>query len=234
MKHLILICLLITPFSIQQILAQKKKQQEEHPFAIGGYFSYQSQNGAIPITQNPTLGGIVYTNFSTDVKGSSFSIAPYISRKFGNHWLLGLSLSYATITYESRYTSFQPGVLGDLVESKGTSWSAGVYSRYIVNPNQNLKFYLQPQLQYSKSKDVDSNLTDKTEEKISVNAIHAFIQPGVAYALSDHWSILATFGSLSYAHGTVKADDPNLDDSFSLINVNTNLTSLQLGLEYRF
>jgi len=194
---------------------------------IGGSVSFFADENVVAPIITTTIPVTLGTS-SNDRKGYSVNFNPYYGYKINRHWIVGLSLSMSKRKSEySNFNTIRLDVLGNptitesKTESSANNLGAYIFGRYFVNPQNKLKFYLQPQIGLSKYKtdyknlslqqDIDL-LTSSSETKTtSYNAAVVF---GINYALNHRWRINCTLGYISYSRGK------NTTIEFLEVNIN--------------
>jgi len=217
----------LTLILILILLSQTMNAQDKpstNSIIIGGALNFLNQNNAYPLsslTINSGIGG-VYSNSTNQTKNLAFSISPYIGKELNQNWLLGFQLDYRIGNYKAEDIAVfgQPNTVD--FERKSNQIGLGIFSRYIINPEYQFNFYLQPFIEYNilnEKESQDANITQKER----ANYLEVGIVGGVLYAISDTWN--ATFRI---------SGDTAITNNFSSYGVNFNASSIRLGIEMKF
>ncbi|MDR0691518.1 MAG: porin family protein [Prevotellaceae bacterium] len=106
----------------------------------------------------------------------------------------------------------------------GFNFGFSPYVRFFLHQSENFGFYLQGELDFL------HQTSEVGSAKNTVTTWGLGIAPGVSYALSSHFSVLASFGSLGYASQKVK-DAPDATNTFGL---SLDASTLNFSLRYTF
>ena len=177
-------------------------------------------------------GGIGFNNSknphgNTETTETGFRIAPEVGYNLDEKWAVGIALDFG---YEKDKTEDKASNISS--ETKTTTFKVKPYARYQA-------------LQWGKANIfVDGGVNfgiSKPEDYKAGLDLGLFITPGVAFNVSDKWSIVAKLNdmfTLGYSKGSVP-DVPNAPDaptSFEagLSTGGFNLGSLTFGVYYNF
>ncbi len=222
MKKLTLITILI--FVFQMVNAQEIEGGNK--FLFGG-----SMN--LIVQKNPIANefGLMYSIHSKETKVTLFSFVPYLGVEINPHFTIGMQLDYVKGTYKA-----DVGYLFDEEHSKfkiiTKQFGIGIFTRSILNPNNQLKFFLQPYSEYnvlSQEKFHDLETIYEDEAKY----IELGLGTGVLYDISDRIRITLKTGWLSYVNGKWKEKDTDNKKEFSEFGANFDLSRLFFGFEIR-
>jgi outer membrane protein len=106
----------------------------------------------------------------------------------------------------------------------GFNFGFSPYVRYFVHQGENFGFFLQGEVDFLRQED-EVGVSDNTLTSWGVGVI-----PGVSYALSSHFSVLASFGVLGYA--SIKQE--GVDDAINTFGFNLDASTLNFSLRYTF
>lgn len=123
------------------------------------------------------------------------------------------------------------GISGSSIkDTKDKSFNFGIspYVRYFLHQGDNFGFYLQGGVDFLQEKSEDTYKGESTTTTWGVGLL-----PGVSYALSSHFSVLASFGTLGYTSNEVKETgaDNRTNNTFGL---NLDASTLKFSLRYTF
>jgi outer membrane protein W len=116
---------------------------------------------------------------------------------------------------------------------KNNEFAVGAFGRYYFTPGSQFSVFGQLGFDITSSKNTrevtTGPITTTTESKS--NGFNVALAPGVNYFLSKHFALEATWGILSY-----KTDKPDVAgaDATNTFNLGLDLTSINLGLTYKF
>lgn len=213
----------------------------EPKWILGGSVQFYHSNNFFGYygVLNPGLGLPVQ---SGDQKVTSFDFVPYVGKEINEHWIAGVQVGYGYNKSESSSSViFFPdtNVINRVSETQEHGFSAGLFGRYTVNPQQNIQFFLQPAISFgqqnSKQTDSFAGTQNETEQKLRTNYFNTSVSPGVAWNPNYRLRILARLGFLSYVTGNYAFDpeDSRYEDSFSSFQANFSLSTFVFSLEFR-
>ncbi len=151
-------------------------------------------------------GKMLITGFQISDKYTAFGLAPELGYFVSDNLALGIGLGFTSISGDAAEAS------GD----KGTAFGVAPYLRWFAHKSGAFSFYVQGGLDYA-------NI--KLDGQDAVNSFRIGVLPGVAYGLSEHFSINANFGWLGYS----KVKD--VKGTFAL---DVDMNTLGFGLSYIF
>lgn len=213
-----LIILIITlPVCNAQFSDDIKKNTKEKKFFIGGSFSFnKSKNDNTIISINGT---------NEDTENTSYSIFPDIGYQLNDHWILGFELGINQSSSEV--------VNNSDVEFSSSSLNYSLFSRYLINPNNSLQFFLSPYISYDKfnsetrftSFDNISNF-ERTSNSLGVSL-------GIQYTLIDRLRLTSNLGGFNFTRGKSQSnDEPEID--YQSMGFNFRGSTLYFGFEFLF
>jgi outer membrane protein len=110
------------------------------------------------------------------------------------------------------------------------SFEISPYVRYFIKRSDNFGFYLQGGFGFAsttngKYRNANGDLKDNTTTLFEIGVV-----PGVSYALSDNFSLTASFGQLGYSSSKAAS----ADDALNVFGLSLDASTLQFGLFYTF
>jgi len=228
------IILMIVSYGFKaSILAQEQSIMPN--YLLGGSINFFTQKNTYPLTGIGIISGIggIYSNRTNDTKNLSFSFSPYFGKIISEKWLAGLLVDFRIGKYEAANTIVFPQ--GNLVDFERNSKQIGfgIFGRYILNPSNMLKLYLQPSIQYYLLNEKEKQNTIETEEE-KANYIEIGSQVGVLYMINGFFNATMRIGGLNYINGNWKIVGKDTENDFSSFNSNFNVANIYFGLEYKF
>jgi len=175
-------------------------------------------------------GSVGYNSTETgDAKRTDFNVIPRAGYFVTSNIAIGLQLGYS-----KQVSTVEGAISGEELESSDTTTEFGVFGRYYFSPAGNFSLFADVSAAYGSIKQEDDFFdpfdgVSTVESK--ANGFFAGFAPGVNYFISDHFSLEATFGVLSYS--TVNPDDEEAD-STNNFNIGLNLSNINLGIVYKF
>ncbi|MEM7572857.1 MAG: hypothetical protein AAF433_08150 [Bacteroidota bacterium] len=208
--HLTILCLLLTN------LAAQESNSPTYFNALGLDFSFQSDNG-----------------------NSSLAIAPAFLRQISPRWLVGGRLRYARGATERISTLVIPQPPGTTIIGQELTFNnlgIGLIARFLVNPDDRLLIFLQPELSYAYGKTEilpitsPGNASEFFDREVSIG-----FSPGAKYQLDRRWRVTVGFGFWGYRLQDSKVDrDGEFENIRNSWSANLNMSSLRFGIEYLF
>ena len=192
--------------------AQDKKENSGEGFSKGNVF---------------IMGSVGFGSETTgNVKSNSFTFSPRAGFFVTDNIAIGIALGVeGTKTEDFDGPTF--------VETKRTDFSIGAFGRYYFTPGSKFSVFGELGFNVVSGKVV----TDETLGNVTTsyqtkdNGFNLGVAPGIAYHLSNHFSLEAKWGVLGYE--TTKPDVANSDSTDSF-NFGLNLDDLSLGLVFKF
>jgi len=230
MKKLSLIILL---FSIFQGL-NAQEEENSNKYVLGGSINFLSQSNSYPFSAfsiNSGIGGL-YSNSTNDIKNSIFAITPYFGKEINSHWLAGLQLDYRRGNYKAE-SSFVIGqsVTGEF-ERKSNQIGFGVFTRYMVNPENKVIFFIQPSVEYNILKE-DEFFDSALNQEEKATYFEARVNLGIVYNINDKVRATLRTGGLLFVSGKWEVLDTDIENDFTSFSANLNLTNVSFGFELR-
>ena len=155
------------------------------------------------------------TDNASDVKTSSFEIAPQANYFVTENISVGAKFGYGSFTRKNAIT--------DLTDQSVLTF--GVQGRYYFTPASKFSLFTGLGFDYS------STTNNLANPKTKLNGFNVALGLGLNYFVSENWGIEASFAGLSY--GTSKSDvsGAKSTDTFS---VGGNLSAVTFGVNYKF
>lgn len=237
MRRILIVSLIIS-------IAHLLNAQEEKSFSkilIGGSTSFSIQNNTYPfsvLSIDSGIGGI-YSNNTNDSKNVLFGFSPYVGKEMNERIILGVQFDFGFGKYSTVNQYFQIGgplggpIITEQFERNSNQIGFGIFMRYILNPNQQIRMFLQPYIEYNILNEevfIDSDLD--REEK--ANYINVGLGGGVLYEFNDRLRATLRSGGLSYINGSWEILETETNRDFNTFQANFRLTSVSLGLELKF
>lgn len=220
-----------------------QEEQSNRTLLVGGSLNFATQDNGYPLSSNRLIpfGVGIYTGAAQNVQSTTFGISPYVGKQINERWILGLSMaySYSKVNGENRIfqTIPEPGSPVTTVTSEyrrqGNDLGFGVFARYLINPVNQLKIYLAPNLSYNNSSTdyYDDGILDQEDR---INYLFAGLGLGAMYDLNDRFRVLISTSGLSYVNGSVDyMGNTNESRDFSGVNVNLRTSSVSFGFEIK-
>ena len=183
--------------------AQDKKENSGMGFAKGDIFI----TGAFNVSST--------NDKNTDIKTSSFEIAPQVNFFLTNNFSLGAMISYTSDKAKNAVADTQDD----------SSIAFGLAGRYYFTPASQFSVFAELGAEYESTKD---NLSNPT---YTVNGFDVALAPGINYHLSNHFSVEAKWGVLGFE--SEKADVTGAEN-VTEFNFGLDLRDLMIGLNYKF
>jgi len=176
----------------------------------------QAQDENVSIS-NPYFTGLTASfrklRLSNGNSTNNYSFSPSIGKFLNEHFAIGLNVGY-------RFSDISFFGGNDLKQL-----NTSVFMRYIINPENKLQAYLQPSLQYLRSKDESNNGENIT------NAYAASVNFGITYDITDRFRFLTRLADMSYMHNS-SIQSPIINNSIYSLDI--DFSNIQFGAEYRF
>ena len=168
-------------------------------------------NGDVFVSGSLSFGSIKTGDFKTN----SFEIAPKLGFFVSDNIALGGKLGYNSTTQ----TDFpDPDI-------KFSEFSIGAFGRYYATPAS--KFSVFGELGF----DFVTGKVEQGSDEMKRDGFDIAVGPGISYFLSQNFAMEAHWGALGYS--TRKDDTPNAE-STNAFGLGLNLTSINIGLVYKF
>lgn len=215
-----LVLLFIATFLSLGLFAQT--ESPNHKYIIGGEmgFGFNKNN----------------THYYGDISEKSFSISPRLARRINNKWTTGFKLDYRYNKVNS-HTLLRTDTSGGyrIADTEGvqSTYGVGLFGRYIINPNNALKFFTQGDIDYSQ-KHTKNNI-DGSQGYNHMNEELVFgLSGGLLYDINDRMSLTMRFGGISYTTDITSGLELASEYNNNTFKSDFNLSSLKLGFEYKF
>lgn len=168
------------------------------------------------------LGGTVgiSTQKTGDNETSYFNVLPRAGLFVSENTSVGIVTGYSTLKRDVFSVAD-----ARIVEMKTNQFVVGAYSRFHKSLADNFYIYLQPSATYATGK----SKTDGTETSTSDN-ITLQVSPGLAYFLSNRFSIEMNIGNLTYSN--TNRDAQGVEETTNAFDLNLSLTGMTFGVSY--
>ena len=205
-----------------------------------------AQETSEPVARDWLVGGAVQASFSSDdLSSTTIGISPLIGKYIRPHLILGGSLNY--LYRDSEGFFLQSNLSQEFITTQST-YGAGIFLRYLTNPQNRLTFYLQPAINYSYSRATTESFETiiptfpgPIVEPVEISrrslfdtyAFTAGVGLGLQYQISERWQTRVNYGGLNYTRQL--AHNPNAagTSTSDLINLNLNFSAFSFAFEYR-
>ena len=206
---------------------------------------------AVAVTMNAQMyiGGTVgYDNSvsktaTIETTNNLFTFAPEWGMAIDEKLGVGIEFAYITGSTEDKWIGDGPDPAAKRTKPSSTTVALRPYLRYQAFQVGKLNVFVDGGVNFaiSKNKEVGFDGNGNIYDNKAGMALGLFVQPGIAYNVTDKWSIVAKLEdmfTLSYSKGQVP-DLPNMPDaptSFSagLATGGFNTGSLRFGVYYNF
>jgi len=229
-NFLVLVLLLLSVFGLNA-----QEEELRNNFVIGGSANFAIQNGSVPFSTIgllPTVGTI--GSFSLyDKRNVLAAFSPYIGKQLNEKLLLGINLNVNLRKSEGEQPDFFGSGADIPFERNSNLFGVGVFTRYVFNPQNKIMFFIEPSISYSNQNDkyfVDGELG--IEEKTRL--LSAAVRAGLLYDLNEKIRFTLRQGGLSFTRGSWETDGVDLVNDFQSFNANFRLSSISLGVEWKF
>jgi hypothetical protein len=175
-----------------------------------------------------------------DIKNSSFNVSPEFGYFIKDNLSVGVFLDYGNATI----TNNNPGGNIKTIKTKTPSFGGVVYGRKFFNVGERFHLFAGLDLGYETSNSVETTTLEaggSTEDTYKANTMSFSVNGGMAYSLSDKWTLVGkwapglgystTNGTITYAGITTTTD---VKSSQFGLNVNTLGNPFNVGLYYSF
>lgn len=230
MKRIILS--LVSLFFAFNLFAQEELRRNK--FIIGGNIHFAKQNNQIP----NSYGGYIYPNREEFIYTSLF-LNSYIGRELNENLLFGFQVNYDKIKREYVDASANLSGIPD-IESK--QYGIGIFSRYVFNPQNKVKFLLQAGLGYNAVDKVQENgfFSENNSEKSIY--LDATLKGGLLVNITKRFHLIGSFGRLFYQGGerevitedTFTGLTETEKSKFSTFGTSINTSTIYFGIEFQF
>ncbi len=222
MKKINFIVLLLAIF--QYTTAQEAEMSDK--FILGGSVNFSTTNNS-----SPAGLGLVLTP-TNESKSTFFGFAPYIGKEINPRLILGLGVDIGVGRSTSEISSFFPSPGSGELKRNSYQIGFGVFSRHVVNPDNQLSFYLQPHINYFISNEKEFQNSNRAGE-VQTNFLQLGAGLGLMYNISDQLRATLRSGGLSYVNGNWEDKKSDAANDFSSFGFNLNLSNIFFGLEIR-
>ncbi len=224
-KHLFIFLLFFTSISFYS------QDNSDKKIVFGGSLNLSTDN--FNSEQNAAnTGTAIYLNSS---KWTRFSINPYIGYEVSPQVLLGIGFGFEQQT--TSQSSTPPNSSTQSYNLVNNGYSFMVFSRFLLNPENDFKFYLSPQVSYFFGNDqhlVSSILVDTSIKDNEISSFFGGIDFGFLYKLGDKYNLLVDAGSVYYNKGTRKAKGREHTTKFDSFQFDFKLSNITFGIERKF
>ena len=194
-----------------------------------GYTSIKSNNG--------TVGTAATEEYTT----SGFVFQPEVGYKLDDKMAVGIAISFSSVSKEAKYVG--TGTAPQYTKPNTTTIGLRPYLRYQVLNLGKANIFVDGGVNFaiSKDKEVGFDANGNTYDNKPAMDLGLFVTPGIAYNVTDKWSIVAKLEDMfvfGYSKGSVP-DLPGAPDASSNINLGFSTGgfttgSLRFGVYYNF
>lgn len=188
------------------ILNISAQDEESKGFSNGDNYVSGSLN------YNPLIG-------DSDVSGHAFSISPVIGAFVTDNLVIEALLIYSS-SKEERENNFSS------FNFSSNTFAIGLGASYFFMPMKRFSFTMGMHGYYGK---IESSFDDVEQDPTKIYNFR--ITPGVSYFLSDSFLLVGSIGSVSYSTSKIDAEGAESNEN---LEVNLNMSNINLGLTYRF
>ena len=180
----------------------------------------------------------ITTDFQSDVSTQDFrsvnaGIRPYLAKSINQNLTLGLVFEYDFNSIQYDVFSPLPEISTELLKNESQFSAIGVFARTSFNPDNKLKFYLQPELTYGRAIYTEQRGTIFTADR--TDKIYAAVLGfGGLYSLNDRFNLLVRLGSVGY---NLTERNYNLQDVSERVNsafASFRPADFSFGIEFKF
>lgn len=170
---------------------------------------------------------------SQDFKSVNAGIRPYLAKSINPNLTLGLVFEYDFNSIQYNIFSPFPEIGTELLKSESQFSAIGVFARTSFNPDNKLKFYLQPELTYGRAIYMEQTGTVLTTDR--TDKIYAAVLGfGGIYSLNDRFNLLVRLGAVGY---NLTERNHNLQDLSERVNsgfASFRPADFSFGIEFKF
>ncbi len=192
-------------FTALVILFAQQVYAQSSPYFTGGYIDAY---GSKTVDQDPN------SSQNTNNKSlSQYGTSVFLGRRLNAHWRAGINLQYA---YRKRVNYWNLAIYSTdstlaLAQTTTRTQTAGLglFAYYLINPDNQLVFYLYPTIKYAKNKretqKINSTvlpLYEASSQKGST--VTAALRLGALYRLSPRWELFANVASIYFSHSSTR------------------------------
>ena len=125
--------------------------------------------------------------FWYDKPTTSFNISPEVGYSFNDHWAVGLPIGFSLYK-----TTDNAGLSGEIKTTR-TSFYLEPYARFKYFSAEKVSLFLDGVVGVSVNNSSSGNYKSDP-----ITGFQIIIRPGIAVNLTDHFSLVGTFGALGY------------------------------------
>lgn len=235
MKNLLLFCCL---FGSTSLFAQTQGTlpTNARTIFIGG-------TASIDISENTNRSGFLANQqpffllpSASNVESYNFNFLPYVGKDINPKVALGLilRLGFGRLD-QSGVTFIIPGGGTSVGNIRQTNRTLGgdVFLRYTLNPNNQLRFFLQPQIGYAATRSEISPTFDGSTVT-QAWAVETSVQLGLLYEITPRFRATLRAGGLQYVRGRSEIEGfGGTQEDISTFNANFRLADLAFGVEFK-
>lgn len=201
---------------------------------LGGSINFNTNNGGSPLFIT-SLPASLSTLQITGSRTTNFSISPYIGGVQNEHWDFGIGFGISV----NKTTDLATGnVLSSQIlffDQTTSGFSFYTFGRYKLNPNNKVKFFLQPNIGVgltSRSIDFQDNSTQANDDNYAQANIG--VSAGILYEVNSRFRLLANLGNFSALIGKHTISDTDFSENYNSVGLNFGTSSLRIGGEVIF
>ena len=169
-----------------------------------------------------------------DSKRLNFSASPYFGKQIKSNLMIGLRLDGSLYKRKGKLLYSSPsGESFRNFENMRFGFSMEVFARTYLNPDNKLKFYLEPHFSVGRYKSEGRTNLAITDSDIS-QSVSLGVRSGLMYPLNEKFNLILNGGRMYYrstkrTNMVTDESDKNKDFNFSY-----GLSTISYGLEFKF
>jgi hypothetical protein len=173
-----------------------------------------------------------------DVKRLNFSASPYFGKQIKSNLMIGLRLNGSFSKASRTYLYSTPsGVFPIDNENRNFGFSMDVFTRTYLNPDNKLKFYLEPHFlvgRYSSGYSSGQSANLEFMNHHTSTSVSLGVRSGLIYPLNEKFNLIIRAGSLYYR--STKRTDMVTDysDKSKEFVFFYGLSAISYGVEFKF
>ncbi len=226
-------------FTALVILFAQQVYAQSSPYFTGGYIdAYGSK----------TVDKGANTSQNSNNKSlSQYSTSVFLGRRLNEHWRAGVNLQYSyrkQFAYWSQITYGTDTIIAvTQVTTRTQTAGLGIFAYYLINPDNQLVFYLYPTIKYAKNKQETTKtnsivlpLYEPSTQKGST--LTGALRLGALYRFSPRWELFANVASIYFSHSSTREILQSGEKSEPIITNQLSGTffpaNIQLGVLFHF
>jgi hypothetical protein len=189
-------------------------------FVMGGTFRFSNNSNSF---REPVTNAIIESNTRL------VNLNPYIGFWLDGNWMVGLQGNIS----DTKRTQFVPSV-NDKVNNTQRQYGIGLFARRYLRAYNGFRVFLETGATYSKGTNKSSNPQVGFGNNVNSQETLAYLSPGIHWAVSKRFNLLARFGRLSFVSGKRKPLFSTDDVPYHYFNAQFNGQTFLLGAELAF